>query len=337
LWALGSDTSVHFIFSASRPKEVSTGLWVAPVSEVRVLPSGFNVSSYLHDDPDPHVMEFVSQLSGDRIKTIVEHLASYNSRNSYSPDTPRAADWVKTFMASNGCQNIQTLPFRNGFAPNIVCEIPGTNPNAAPVMIGAHYDSRSTNVNSPTQRAPGADDNGSGSAAVLEILTTANYLIQNEQFSFESTLIFALFSGEEQGLIGSAAMAQSYSNSGMDLTAMINLDMIGFPDRAFPTTLYWMARATTGPLTELAIQLTKKYLGEQTLISTTNGCCSDQQSFYNYGYPVVGIFEARTPTNNPNYHQSSDLPATLNYQHALRNTQAASAVVTTVAKISGPL
>jgi len=165
----------------------------------------------------------------------------------------------------------------------------------------------------------------------------ANELIRDEGFSFESTIIFALFCGEEQGLVGSAALATSYSNQGVDLTAMVNLDMIAYPDRQNPQTLYWMSGSTTSTLTDMAFSLTKLYMGENTVVARTSACCSDQQSFYSRGYPAASIFESRGAGNNPNYHQSSDMPATLNYQHLLRNCQSAATLITTLAQISGPL
>jgi len=302
-----------------------------------VMPAFFNATRFTVADPDPHVAEFLTRLDEEVIKSYDTHLASYNSRNSYSPDALTAADWIKDFMDEKGCKNAQLMPFRNGWAPNVVCQIPGTDPTEAPIVVGAHYDSRSTNVNSPTQRAPGADDNGSGSAAVLAILETAASLIADEGYTFENTIIFAFFAGEEQGLVGSAALAQSYVNSGIELTAMVNLDMIGYPDRTAPQTLYWMSGSTTSSLTQLAIELTKTYMGANTVIATTGACCSDQQSFYSRGYAAASIFESRTASNNPNYHQSSDLPATVTFSHVLRNTKSAAALITTLAGLSGPL
>jgi len=240
-------------------------------------------------------------------------------------------------MESLGCQNAQLINFRAGWAPNVLCEIPGTDPNAPAVVIGAHYDSRSTSSTSPTQRAPGADDNGSGSAAILEILKVFTELIAEEGFSTRCKLIFVLFAGEEQGLVGSAALATSYVNAGVDLTAMINLDMIGYPDSSFPQTLYWMSGSTTPALTTLAFELTRTYLGENTLLATTSACCSDQQSFYSRGYPAASVFESRSAFNNPNYHQSSDLPQTVNFNHVLRNTQSGAGLIMTLADLTGPL
>jgi len=337
MWATSNlGEVIEYVFSQERPLELSDSLWITPVAEKRIRPAAFNASAFSLI-PDPHVAEIVSRLDSASIRVTIEHLAAYNSRNSHSPDTLVAANWLRDLMTTRGCSNAQLIQFRAGWAPNVVCEIAGTNPAADPVVVGAHYDSRSTMGSSPTQRAPGADDNGSGSAAILEILTTAAELIREEGFSFESKIIFALFAGEEQGLVGSAALATSYVNAGLELTAMVNLDMIGYPDNANPQTLYWMSGSTTAGLTDLAFEVTKTYLGESTVVTRTTACCSDQQSFYSRGYPAASVFESRTASNNPNYHQSSDLPPTLTYPHVLRNAQSAAALIATLARVTGPL
>jgi len=336
MWATATaDDSIEYVFSLERP-ELTASLWITPVAENRILPAVFNASAY-SAEPEPHVAELVSRITSGNIKAIIDHLASYNSRNSYSPDTPIAANWIRDFMTDKGCQNVRLIPFRTGFAPNVVCEIAGTDPTAHPVVVGAHYDSRGPAGNSPTQRAPGADDNGSGSASILDILAIARDLITEEGFSFGAKIIFALFAGEEQGLVGSAALAASYVTAGQELTAMVNLDMIGFPDRLNPQTIYWMSGSTTNGLTDLAFDLTKTYLGESTVLARTTACCSDQQSFYSRGYPAASIFESRTASNNPNYHQSSDLPPTLTRTNVVRNAKSAAALIATLAKVTGPL
>jgi len=338
LWvaAYSGEEYLEYIFSQERPEELSNTLWITSVAEHRVYPAVFNASRY-SVEPDPHVAELISRLELSSIQAMVERLSAYNSRNSYAPDTVQAANWLRMYMESLGCQNAQLINFRAGWAPNVLCEIPGTDPNAPAVVIGAHYDSRSTSSTSPTQRAPGADDNGSGSAAILEILKVFTELIAEEGFSTRCKLIFVLFAGEEQGLVGSAALATSYVNAGVDLTAMINLDMIGYPDSSFPQPLYWMSGSTTPALTTLAFELTRTYLGENTLLATTSACCSDQQSFYSRGYPAASVFESRSAFNNPNYHQSSDLPQTVNFNHVLRNTQSGAGLIMTLADLTGPL
>jgi len=338
LWAVSeyNTEEIEWVFAQERPADRLKTKWVSPVADSHVIPAVFD-ATHISADPDPHVAAFLENIQITRIRNMIEALANYNSRNSFSPDTLQAATFLQTFMRQKGCQNVQLLNFRAGYAPNIVCEIPGSNAQAAAIVVGAHYDSRSTNVNSPTQRAPGADDNGSGSAAILDILETAAHLIANEGFSFTNKIIFALFAGEEQGLVGSSVLAQSYVDNGVSIKAMVNLDMIGYPEPGAEDTIFWMSRSTTPSLTQLAMELARTYFGEDVPLATTTGCCSDQQSFYSRGFPAASVFESNSAGNNPNYHQSSDLPPTITYEHVLRNTKSAAALITTLAEITGPL
>jgi len=225
------------------------------------------------------------------------------------------------------------VPFASGFSPNVLCEIPGTDPTAAMVYIGAHYDSRGTNTNSPTDRAPGADDNGSGTAGLLEILKGITSAA-SEGITFRRKISFALWAGEEQGLVGSDATAAELSEDGVEILAYVNMDMIGFPQVGDPNTLWWKYRSVTETLTDLGISLSETYLGEDTVIDYSYSCCSDQQSFYLLGYPAAGVFESTMGTNNPNYHRASDLPNTISYSHAMRTTQMAASLLLTLAEPS---
>jgi len=235
-------------------------------------------------------------------------------------------------MTNLGCHNARVESFRAGFSPNVLCEIPGYDQNSPAVFIGAHYDSRSTDVNSPTQRAPGADDNGSGSAGLLEILRTASDFISGSGISFRRTLMFGLFAGEEQGLVGSAVYAKQLKDNGVQLQGMVGLDMIGYPQPNAPSTLYWMSVSTNSNLTNLGISLTSAYLGAGTIVAPTRACCSDQASFNSQGYPAAAVAESLSYGNNPNYHRATDLPPTLTFSHVWRTTQSAAALVATLAE-----
>ena len=95
-----------------------------------------------------------------------------------------------------------------------------THPNRY-VAITGHYDSRATNVLDDTSVAPGADDDGSGTAAVLE---SARVL---SRYHFGASIAFGALAGEEQGLYGGQIMAQAAKDSGWDLEADLNNDIIG--------------------------------------------------------------------------------------------------------------
>lgn len=105
---------------------------------------------------------------------------------------------------------------------NVVAVLKGTSKiDNRIIIVGAHLDSRASDVNNFTTEAPGANDDGSGVAAVIE---AARILSKS---SFPNTIIFVAFSGEEQGLLGSKLMAKIAQEENWDIAAMLNNDMIG--------------------------------------------------------------------------------------------------------------
>ena len=101
---------------------------------------------------------------------------------------------------------------------NIACEKPGSTNNT--IIISAHYDSRMENINNRPARAPGADDNASGVSALLEVARILSNI------SLNHSIIFVLFSGEEQGKWGSTHYADYIDKMDVDLDLLINLDMV---------------------------------------------------------------------------------------------------------------
>ena len=90
--------------------------------------------------------------------------------------------------------------FREGFAPNVLCEYPSLLNSSEHVILSAHYDSRGS---WGSTRAPGGDDDGSGTGHLLGVVEA----IKRNRIKFEKSVIVAFFAGEEQGLVGSRAFA----------------------------------------------------------------------------------------------------------------------------------
>ena len=104
---------------------------------------------------------------------------------------------------------------------NVICKKNGINSKC--ILICAHYDSRIKNLGDSVSLSPGANDNASGVSAVLEIVRILN------KMDLEYSLLFALFSGEEQGLLGSKNYAKFVKENDIVIFRLINLDMIGYP------------------------------------------------------------------------------------------------------------
>jgi Zn-dependent M28 family amino/carboxypeptidase len=124
----------------------------------------------------------------------------------------------------------------SGYAnTNVIATLPGGALSNELVLITAHLD------NMPTgSRAPGADDNASGSAAVL---TAAGIM---SQYCFDRTIRYILFTGEEQGLLGSAKYAAAAKAAGDNIVGVLNLDMIAWNTNS-PDTFQLYTRTNTAP------------------------------------------------------------------------------------------
>ena len=176
-----------------------------------------------------------------RLKADVEKLVSFGTRHTLSSATdPKrgigaARKWAHTEFekiakACNGClqtelleRNMSGLRIPNGV--NIVDVLaikPGKMGWGHVIIIAGHIDSRVSDVMDFTKDAPGANDDGSGSALVIE---AARILSQQPQY--EATIVFALLSGEEQGLMGGRLLAETAMERGWKVSAMLNNDIVG--------------------------------------------------------------------------------------------------------------
>ena len=163
-----------------------------------------------------------SSVDGARWMSDVATLAGYN-RYTHGSEIADARDWlVAQFSALPGV-TVTTPSFSVGAttAYNVVATVTGSERPAELYVVGAHYDSISQN---PGSAAPGAEDNASGCAGVLELarVVTAS--------PPPATVIFVCYSGEEQGLYGGSAHAAGLVSAGVDddVRLALNMDMIGF-------------------------------------------------------------------------------------------------------------
>lgn len=210
---------------------------------------------------------------------------------------------------------------------NVVAELTGAGPASDHIYIlCAHYDSTS---NEPYRAAPGADDNASGSAAVLE---AARILSRHP---FAHTLRFIHFAGEEQGLIGSAHYAAQAAQRGDVIVGVINLDMIAYESLP-PNDHIVEIHAGTNPasiaLADALISSIGRYgllLRPEKIIQDATGR-SDHASFWNYGYPAILCIEDFQDFN-PYYHSTNDTLSRLQTQMMVEFTRAC---IATLAKLA---
>jgi hypothetical protein len=166
---------------------------------------------------DPEIVNMLALVDSNRISTDIQTLVSFGTRNTCSdnsgaaPGIGAARNWIQNQFASIPGLEVRLDPFTYTGCTgasitrhNVIAWIPGSvNPNRL-IVIGGHYDSRSTDSKSATAPAPGANDSGSQAALVLEVARAM------AGHSFDATVVFAAWAGEEQGLLGSASFVNNY-------------------------------------------------------------------------------------------------------------------------------
>jgi hypothetical protein len=191
---------------------------------------------------DPTIEQMVKEVSADSLKSYITKMVSFGTRNTLSAQAGKrgigaAREYVlskfnefarqsggrltaivdTTTIAADGKRvDVPTL------LGNVMATLKGTDPNDKRIfLISGHLDSRATDVMNRTIDAPGANDDGSGVAAVMECARVMS------KRSFPATIIFVAVSGEEQSLLGSGYLANKARKEGWNIEAMLNNDIMG--------------------------------------------------------------------------------------------------------------
>lgn len=186
---------------------------------------------------DPRIAEILQAISADSLQQNLSALVGFHTRHTLSDTLSEsrgigaARHWLaeKFEQYGRGRLRVEYHAFdteiygQPAHLKNVVAILPGTNPTGEEryLIVGAHYDSRNLDNRDPVGFAPGANDDGSGTVALLELARVLS------PYDFEATLAFVEFAGEEQGLFGSGAFVEWWIESGRPVEAMLTNDVIG--------------------------------------------------------------------------------------------------------------
>jgi len=193
---------------------------------------------------DPAIVAAIANISPQRLRAIDTRLVAFGTRSTLSDRETisgrgvfAARNWLvdqlRAIARTSGGRMTVTLdgylqppdPKKRAPRPvqvsSVIATIRGDDPTRRTVVMSSHYDSRVTDVLDAVHDAPGADDNGSGTSAVLE---AARVLAP---IPMHATVVFAIFDGEEQGLLGSAHFAKVLKEQGVPVEADLNNDIVG--------------------------------------------------------------------------------------------------------------
>jgi Zn-dependent M28 family amino/carboxypeptidase len=191
----------------------------------------------------PEIDKIVSEISPQRIEGYIKKLVSFGTRHTMSDATSEtrgigaARRWIKSELERCGAGTRMQVAF-DGYVDeggpktriskptevvDVVATLPGTQAESKDRMyvVSGHYDSRVTDVMNDTADAPGANDDASGTAAVIEMACVM------ARHNFDATLVFMTVAGEEQGLLGSKHYADEAKKNGWNIAGMFDNDIIG--------------------------------------------------------------------------------------------------------------
>jgi hypothetical protein len=271
---------------------------------------------------DEVIIEILENLNEALIISYLEDLTDFGPRVTGSPAVQQAGDYIYNEFVSYGLEaRYDPWSYYGYSGNNIEGELEGIDETSDEIyLILAHYDSVSG--------SPGADDDGSGTAAVL----AAAYLLSD--YEFNHTIRFLAVDGEEQGLLGSHEYAKEASQNGDNIVAVLNGDMIGYaenPTQASYVKIYEdTASQWITDFTEDVAQDYNDYI-ELTVVPSGYASNSDHASFWNYNYNAIMYHEYEF---NQYYHSSQDIIANMDTDYCTRISKLMVATLADLAQVS---
>ena len=272
---------------------------------------------------DPAVAAIVSRIGIDRWRTHLNVLTSHHRQSEAGFNA--AADWLESQFAALGLETSRqnfTVPATvpsSGRTFNVLGLQRGRGQGT--LIVGAHLDSRNQSWND-VQPSPGAEDNASGCAAVLE---TARVL-RNERF--DADILYVCYGLEERGLFGGRAHAAAQTPS--QILGVINMDMIAYEgDGRLDVSL--QATAPGFGLQQRLADNAARYTALEVEVAQQT-CCSDHQPYLDLGMPAVLLIE-NDYRIYPQYHTVNDTPDRVSDTMAHEVLKMAVATAAEVAKL----
>jgi hypothetical protein len=317
-------------------------------------------------DLDPRIVRMLAAISPARLKETVDKLQGFGTRHTLSStDSPTrgigaARQWIlEELRRSSSRLQVEFDTYqvvkqgeritRDVELRNVVAVLPGRSPRR--VYVTAHYDT----VARPTDKgaapsasggfdwtvtdndAPGADDDGSGTALVMELAR----VFAESGTTFDATLVFALFAGEEEGLVGSTLHAHKVAQAGLAVDAVLNNDIVGSPTGGDGVVDAGAVRVfSEGPEDSASRQLARFVLRQSARYQPAHrvrlvarhdrfGRGGDHTPFNQNGYAAVRFCESRE--NYARQHTALDTADAVGPEYLARNARANAAAMAALA------
>ncbi|KAK9417589.1 putative Peptide hydrolase [Seiridium unicorne] len=269
------------------------------------------------------VEALLPSLNKTLMQSNLQTFSNFQNRYYKSSYGKKSSAWlgnlVNSTIASTGVSGVTAKFFPHTWGQSsIIATIPGLSDKT--VVFGAHQDS--INQASPMNgRAPGADDDGSGSITILEAFRV---LLSDERVAAgqaPNTIEFHWYSAEEGGLLGSQAIFQSYAKAGRDVKSMLQQDMTGYVGTGKKNQMGLIVDNVDDNLTNF-IRLVLDAYSEIPYVDTECGyACSDHASATKAGYPSAMVFESAFEDHLESIHTAQDTMDKVNFDHVLQHAR----------------
>ncbi len=317
------------------------------------FPSGFSAKVIADDLQPVNIQEVVNQTDSNSLKNSMQSIVGIRHRTAGPVQLQKVKDSINTWFIRYGLKtSIQNFDFSGYNAQNYLGRLQGTTREDTTYIIDGHYETVSV--------SPGADDNGTAIAAMLE----AARILSN--YNFRNTIKFIGFDLEESGLVGSSRYVSQGIPSYEKIAGVINSEMIGYYCDApncqqipsgfctlFPAVcdsinsqqgkgnfLMNVANVNSNSLRYAFDSCAKLYVPELRVLSLStpgNGSStpdlrrSDHAPFWDAGYKALMLTDGAN-FRNPNYHTANDTYQTINFKFLTGNVKA---IIATVVSLAG--
>jgi len=283
------------------------------VTEINFSSSFKNVRNILRPElvttTDSLISQVTSTVNVDTVRYFIQSLQDFQTRFLFANTRDAVALWIKNQFLQMGFTDVvlDSFQYQGTWQKNVIATLPGIYEPEVFNIVGGHHDSYSSG--DPLVFAPGADDNASGTAAVLEIAR----VIKANNYQPESTIKFITFAAEEYGLWGSKDYAEKALLEGMNIKIMINHDMIShtyYP--ANQSEIDINRYSGFDYLRDLAFYCIENYSVLTPSNGGVNSSGSDSHSFWQRGFPSVYFEETNF---SPFYHSPADTIGNYNMEY----------------------
>ena len=283
--------------------------------------SSTSIDKISHEKPqniDPNVIEMIQQVNKSELSSHIQTIQDFGPHPTGSETLELVGEYIFNELTSTGLPvEYISWSFKEHSGMNIVATHQGSGCADGIVIVCAHYDS--------IEISPGADDDASGVAIVLMLAKIMS------SYSFNSTIKFILFSGEEQGKFGSKVYAKNAKKNGDNIIGVLALDKVGYAvTMDHGQKIVHHSNIKSDWMVDISVEMAEKYYDyiKLEILRWTEDSGSDHKAFVNEGFCGTDFVRYAV---NPYYHTSEDK---IKYMNMTYLTKVCNLTLATLSKIA---